>query len=78
MFRLNGRILSDSDALFRLVSWISIYDGMGVTPNSYDPLVDCVPEQAALDVMARIRAGIKQTVQESPRHATVLESQIPA
>ncbi|NJM35067.1 MAG: tryptophan 7-halogenase [Rhodomicrobium sp.] len=67
IFRMNGRILSEPDVLFRLVSWISIYDGMGVIPNSYDPLVDCVPEAAAFDVMARIRTGIEQVVGAAPR-----------
>jgi tryptophan halogenase len=40
----------------------------GVLPESYPPLTDEFDDNAMLGEMAKVRAGIKRTVEQMPRH----------
>lgn len=40
LFRSQGQLFHDTDDLFASDSWYSVYEGMGVRPSEYDPIID--------------------------------------
>jgi tryptophan 7-halogenase len=42
MYRATGRVIQQRPELFTDLDWFWIFEGMGVTPRDYDPLVDTV------------------------------------
>jgi tryptophan halogenase len=43
LYRCTGRIRQKAGELFTDLSWFYIFEGMGVRPDNYDPLMDVVP-----------------------------------
>ncbi len=68
LFRREGRILSGPDDLFTNLSWISVLDGMGLTPRRTDPLCDLVPAAFADKVMQDVAGRITATAQSALSH----------
>jgi tryptophan halogenase len=50
-------------------SWVSLYLGLGLRPQSYDPFVDRIDAAALLTHFSRLRSAIAQTVASMPSHA---------
>ncbi len=72
-FRSQGKLLADYYDLFKPVSWMSIYTGMGVTPERSDPLVEMIQPDFSRQVLANVTAAIRQTASLQPSHETVLK-----
>ena len=51
-YRATGRIRPKGGELFTDLSWFYIFDGMGVTPDAYDPLMDVVSTGRIANIMA--------------------------
>ncbi len=69
LFRTSGRVaILDRDG-FAEPSIISILFGLGVTPQSWDPFIDRIDEQALRTHFARLRSAIAGTVATMPDHA---------
>ena len=51
-YRGAGRIRPKAGELFTDLSWFYIFDGMGVTPDAYDPLMDVVSTGRIGNIMA--------------------------
>jgi len=51
-YRATGRIRPRGGELFTDLSWFYIFDGMGVTPDGYDPLMDVVSTGRIANIMA--------------------------
>jgi tryptophan halogenase len=48
---------------------VSLFLGLGLRPESYDPFVDHLDAQALLQHFVRLRHAINQTVGGMPGHA---------
>ncbi len=69
LFRATGRVsVRDPDG-FLEPSWLSIYEGHGVRPTSFDPLAHRVPEAPLRQHFARLQQAIGQMVASMPQHA---------
>ena len=69
LFRSSGRVaIVDRDG-FAEPSFISILFGLGVTPQTWDPFIDRIDEQALRAHFARLRSAIAGTVAAMPDHA---------
>jgi len=65
-FRASGRVvLFDPDG-FSEPSWLSLYIGLGVIPERYDPFVDLIPLNQLRTHFARIRQSVAQAVGTMP------------
>ena len=51
-YRATGRIRPKGGELFTDLSWFYIFEGMGVTPDAYDPLMDVVSTGRIGNIMA--------------------------
>jgi tryptophan halogenase len=68
LYRRTGRIRRRAGELFTDLSWFYIFEGLGVRPDSYDPLLDVVTVsqlQECLAAMADSTAGVAKT---APAH----------
>ena len=60
--------------MFHPASWLAIYTGFNMLPESYDPGVDSFDPKYVSDSLAAMQASLKQFVDEAPEHQTFLES----
>ncbi|NYT40289.1 tryptophan 7-halogenase [Sphingomonas sp. R-74633] len=74
LFRSNGSLREGLDELFRSVSWFSVFDGMGVRPRGYHPLVDRIDEVALWAGMDKARDQLAAMVQQLPTHQQFIDA----
>lgn len=78
VFRSRGRpVVYDSDG-FKEASWLSIYNGLGVTPRTYDSLVDRLSLEDIRRMFAERRAVLRRGVETMPTHEQFLERNFQA
>jgi tryptophan 7-halogenase len=68
LYRRTGRIRCRSGELFTDLSWFYIFDGMGVHPDSYDPLLDMVSVTQLSEIMDSIAKTTAAIAKASPSH----------
>jgi tryptophan 7-halogenase len=68
LYRRTGRIRMRTGELFSDLSWFYIFEGMGVTPESYDPLMDVVKEAQLRDILAKLATATATVVGPAPSH----------
>jgi len=71
-FKSQGKLLADYYDLFKPVSWISVYTGMGVEPERPDPLVELLPRSFSQQVLAGVTNAVRQAALAQPAHEAVL------
>jgi tryptophan halogenase len=78
LFRESGRVaLYDPDG-FGEASHVSMLLGLGVQPQSYDPLVENIDLEALRTHFSRVRAAIMQTVGTMPDHTDYIKRHLAA
>ncbi len=78
LFRATGRVaILDRDG-FSEPSWVSLYFGLGLRPEAYDPLVDAIDGGALVQHFARVRQAIHQTVAGMPSHDDYIARHVKA
>jgi tryptophan halogenase len=68
LFRSHGRLLREDNELFPLQSWLYVFVGQNLMPQSDDPLVNILDPRQVLDNLNNIRSVIRQCVQVMPAH----------
>jgi tryptophan halogenase len=68
LFRSHGRILREDFELFPAQSWLYVFVGQNLMPESDDPLVDLLDPKAVNDNLANIRDVVRQCAQAMPTH----------
>jgi tryptophan halogenase len=68
MYERTGRIRIEAGELFSDLSWFYVLNGMGVTPQSYDPLMDVVGDAQLRDILARLAQSTHAVVAAAPSH----------
>ncbi|EGF91606.1 tryptophan halogenase family protein [Asticcacaulis biprosthecium C19] len=74
LFRTRGIIAQYDDETFETDNWLSIFFGHGLMPDSYDPLVDALPEDQLIQTFQRMLGVIKTEVAAMKPHAAYLEA----
>jgi len=79
LFRSSGRIPIDpGERGFGPRPWLTIMYSQGITPQSYPPLVVALDKNAMRAELAKVRSGIKRTVDSMPRHEDFIARNCPA
>ncbi|KQY87948.1 tryptophan halogenase family protein [Pelomonas sp. Root1444] len=78
LFRSTGRVAVLDPDSFAEPSWVSLFLGLGLRPEAYDPFVDLIDVQALLQHFVRLRQAITQTVAGMPDHADYIAKHAPA
>jgi tryptophan halogenase len=68
MYRGTGRILQQRQELFSDLDWFWIFEGAGIEPRGYDPLVDTVDFEQVKRVMLAISQKVTADVAAAPSH----------
>jgi tryptophan halogenase len=68
MYRATGRIMQQRLELFTDLDWFWIFEGMGVTPRDYDPLVDTIDFEQVKRLMLAITQKITTDAAAAPTH----------
>jgi tryptophan halogenase len=68
MYRATGRIIQQRPELFSDLDWFWIFEGSGVIPRDYDPLVDTVDFEQVKRLMAALTQKIAADSAAAPSH----------
>ncbi|HTU64432.1 MAG TPA: tryptophan halogenase family protein [Steroidobacteraceae bacterium] len=68
LYRASGRIIVGRDELFTDLDWFWVFEGLGVVPRDYDPLVDALDFEQVKRAMVAISQKISADVNSSPTH----------
>jgi tryptophan halogenase len=68
MYRATGRILQPRPETFNDLDWFWIFEGLGVTPVDYDPLVDTIDFEQVKRLMLAISQKVSADVAAAPSH----------
>lgn len=68
LFEENGKANQVEGELFRLDSWTQVMLGQGITPESYHPIVDLMPEQQLRQFLSGIAADVNRQMKPLPSH----------
>ncbi len=76
LFKAHGALREGMDELFRSSSWQSIFEGMGIRPNSYNPRVENLDYDQIVSTLKTARSAIQGMVAHLPTHEQFLKSQL--
>jgi tryptophan halogenase len=68
MYTRTGRIRTKAGELFTDLSWFYIFNGMGVQPESYDPLMDVVTLSQLRDILGTLAQATAVAAHAAPPH----------
>jgi tryptophan 7-halogenase len=68
LYRSTGRIRYKAGELFTDLSWFYIFDGIGMVPESYDPLIDVVTLEQLQEILKSIAQANAVAAQGVPTH----------
>jgi tryptophan 7-halogenase len=68
MYKRTGRIFHKRHEMFVELSWFFVMHGMGLRPQSYDPLVDASDWQEVIRVMQGMRQKVAADAAAAPTH----------
>jgi tryptophan halogenase len=68
MYRATGRITQRAPELFTDLDWFWAFEGLGVTPRDYDPLVDTVDFEQVKQLMLAISQKVSADAAAAPSH----------
>ena len=77
-YRRSGRLILDSDELFREASWLAVLDGQGVTASGYNPLTDAIDADTNRAQVEQIAQVIARAAPTLPMHDDALAQLIGA
>jgi tryptophan halogenase len=68
LYRRTGRIRPRSGELFTDLSWFYIFEGLGVQPQRYDPLLDVVPLGQLRELLGSLATATASLTRTAPSH----------
>ena len=77
LFRDSGRICRFKDDLFTENSWLAVMLGQGVTPQTWDPVADGIPEADMKRALLELKDAILKTAQDLPDHGAFINTYCP-
>ncbi|MDR7273186.1 tryptophan halogenase [Pelomonas saccharophila] len=78
LFRSSGRVAIFDPGGFAEPSWVSLFLGLGLLPENYDPFIDHIDPQALLQHFVRLRQAIAQTAADMPDHGDYIRRHVQA
>lgn len=77
-FSYNGRIIRFNDNMYENTSWFQIMNGQGLTPTTYDPLVDLLPIDVIERQMNNVLDVVKKSADYMPSHHAFIQENCKA
>ncbi len=77
LYERTGRVRIKAGELFTDLSWFYIFEGMGVTPESYDPLLDVVTMDQLRDILSSMAQSTALAAHGVPAHDSYFSAGTP-
>jgi tryptophan 7-halogenase len=74
LYKRTGRIRYKAGELFTDLSWFYIFEGIGITPESYDPMMDVVTLGKLREILGAMAQSNTQAAQGVPSHDSYFPS----
>ena len=68
LYKETGRVRPRGGDLFTDLSWFYIFEGMGIIPKHYDPLIDVVDLHAFRDILGSLALDTARAASSAPSH----------
>ena len=68
LYKGTGRVRWRAGELFTDLSWFYIFEGMGVRPEGYDPLLDVVSVEKLREILDSLASSTAAAAQSAPSH----------
>ncbi|HLJ39124.1 MAG TPA: tryptophan halogenase family protein [Steroidobacteraceae bacterium] len=68
LYRGTGRIRTRAGELFTDLSWFYIFEGQGVRPAGYDPLLDAIPVDQLREILASLASATAALARDAAPH----------
>ena len=78
LFREAGRIFRYEEELFTRPSWVAVFLGQHITPQSHDPIVSTLPTDEVTDSIESMRVAMESAAARMPTHEEFLARYCPA
>ena len=75
-YRATGRVVLQKPELFTDLDWFWVFEGMGITPADYDPLVDTVDYEQVKRVMVAISQKVAADTSAAPTHDSFFAARV--
>jgi tryptophan halogenase len=76
LYRRTGRVRAESRELFTDLSWFYIFDGMGLVPESHDPLIDVVPMPKMREILGSLAQATASALAVARSHDSYFLSEV--
>jgi tryptophan 7-halogenase len=76
LYRSCGRIRAQPRELFTDLSWFYIFDGMGMAPETHDPLIDVVPMSKMREILGSMAQATANALEAAPSHDSYFISEM--
>jgi tryptophan 7-halogenase len=77
LYKRTGRLRPKPGELFTDLSWFYIFEGIGVTPETYDPLMDVVTMPQLREILGSMAQSTAQAAVGAPSHDSYFSAGIP-
>jgi tryptophan 7-halogenase len=77
-FTHTGRIVLETEDLFKEASWFAVMMGQGLAPTDYNPLLDSISREENLAHLRRTRGQIAAALAAMPRHRDYIQQRLKA
>jgi tryptophan halogenase len=78
LYRHTGRIRPRAGELFTDLSWFYIFEGLGLRPESYDPLLDVVPVPKLREILASMANSTTAIAKAARSHDSFFTANAPS
>lgn len=72
MYKHQAHIVKYPREVFQMPSWLAMFDGYGIRPDDYSPMVDQFEEGYMLGVLKQMREAIRGSLERAPSHEEFL------
>jgi tryptophan halogenase len=73
LFRQGGRAFRYEDELFSRASWVAVFLGQHIAPDSCDPVIASLPANEVMTSVESMRTAIEQATRQMPTHEEILK-----
>ena len=77
LFRRRGRVMKYREGVFLDASWIAVYVGQGLVPESYDMRAQLPTSDGLKTAMQAFRAEVRAAAEAMPDHRTHIQGYCP-
>jgi tryptophan halogenase len=77
LYKRTGRIRTKVGELFTDLSWFYIFEGIGMRPESHDPLMDVVTLAQLREILGSMAQSTAMAAQNAPSHESYFSAGIP-